>query len=276
MNRDLRCFFQIIGTAFIIKGFCSNSPIFLFLGSSITVISEFLSLAFKKYKFIWGILSPIVAVIYFYFTSDSDKLIHEVLHYEAELFPKTRTILTILLIYKYILYIFAICFLGQIFMYIPYLFKLLEEKSYEIIIRVMNVFYPFISIIVILNLYMSLFHVQVIKNEDISFLSYKKEGEISLLKAKVYLLSKYFDLLTFDQNNDRCENLVQSQKITFLIGRSFTYINKDKNEIIIDKNEFYIPKEFYEKFNFFINFGKRDNIFEQYKPNWEKYKCSSI
>lgn len=90
------------------------------------------------------------------------------------------------------------------------------------------------------------------------------------------MLSKYFDLLTFEQNNGRCKNLAQSQEITSLIGRSFTYINESKDEIIIDKNEFYIPKEFYEKFNFFINFGKRDNIFEQYKPNWEIYKCSSI
>lgn len=285
MNRELRCFFQIIGTGLIIKGFCSNIPIFLFLGSSITVISEILYLFFKKDKFILGISSLLVAIIlpfsYFYLTSNSDDLIHEVLGYESKLFPKTQIALTTLLIYEYILYIFVLYFLWQIVMYFPYLFKLLEEKNSEIIIRVMNVFYPVISIIVVYNLYLSLFDVQitkqVIKNEDSSFLLFKEEkSEISLLKAKVYLLSKYFDLLTFEQNNGRCKNLAQSQEITSLIGRSFTYINESKDEIIIDKNEFYIPKEFYEKFNFFINFGKRDNIFEQYKPNWEIYKCSSI
>ena len=227
MNRELRCFFQIIGTGLIIKGFCSNIPIFLFLGSSITVISEILYLFFKKDKFILGISSLLVAIIlpfsYFYLTSNSDDLIHEVLGYESKLFPKTQIALTTLLIYEYILYIFVLYFLWQIVMYFPYLFKLLEEKNSEIIIRVMNVFYPVISIIVVYNLYLSLFDVQitkqVIKNEDSSFLLFKEEkSEISLLKAKVYLLSKYFDLLTFEQNNGRCKNLAQSQEIK--IGRA--------------------------------------------------------
>ena len=298
MDKYLRCITQALGLMIILGGFFNNEPIYLFIGTLVVVVFEILSIYYKENRFMWATLyGSAVAVFfisYFALTSSSDNLIQEVLGYEPELFPKTQKALTILLIYEYVLY-----FLGSIFSIqalfcglnlLPVLYdryKLgIKESCEEMTIKLMNVFYPFISLFALYSLYISLFPTQIIKNESFSYLSYQEpETKISLLKTKVYLISKYFDLLTFDKNNGRCQNLTQSKEIDRLSGKSFIYISKSKNndEISIDKNKLDIPEGFKEKFDFFVNFGKIDNnhpfrirTYEIYKPDWERYKCNSI
>lgn len=295
MDKYLRCITQALGLMIILGGFFNNQPIYLFIGTLVVVVFEILSIYYKENRFMWATLYSFAVAVFFisYFalTSCSDNLIQEVLGYEPELFPKTQKALTILLIYEYVLYFLGIIFSIQTLFcgldLLPVLYdryKLgIKESCEEMTIRLMNVFYPFISLFALYSLYISLFPTQIIKNESFSYLSYQEpETKISLLKTKVYLISKYFDLLTFDKNNERCQNLTQSKEIGRLFGKSFIYTNNN-DEISIDKNKLDIPDGFKEKFDFFVNFGKLDNnlpfrirTYGTYKPNWEKYKCNSI
>lgn len=296
MDKYLRCLAQVFGAMLILGGFFNDESIYLFVGTLVVATFEVLSLYHRRNNNFWGILYVSAAVIfscsYFFLTSSSDSLIQEVLGYEPELFPKTQTLLTALLIYEYIIYFLVVIFSFQILNGCVDLFPVIydwweygiKESCEEMTIKIMNVFYPLVSLFALYGLYVSLFSTQVIEHKNVSPFSYEEpETKISLLKTKIYLISKYFDLLTFDENNNRCSNLTKSEGINYLVGRSFIYINKNNNEISIDRNRLVIPKGFKDKFEFFVNFGKVNNESsfriisnERYKPKWEKYKCNSI